>query len=104
MEASTKRKLGPEHECIVTKRCKYNEDETLCNDVNQAPVVYETQRSSIDKPDTYNHWRTKCSEKVKIKKVNVLDEGFTARYTDMYFSILDEVSLEGLDGITLEGR
>lgn len=100
----TKRKLSTEQECVATKQCKYNEDESLCNITEQTPVVQIAERSDAVESDMLNPWKSKCFEKFKIKKVSVQDEGFTARYTDFCFSVLDEICLEGLDGITLEGN
>lgn len=94
-----KRKLA-EQECISAKRCK-NNDDTLCNFGKRSSIVCQIAQNESD---LFRRWKTKCFEKFKIKKLGVQDESLTAKYTDICFSVLDEISLEGLDGITLEGK
>lgn len=47
--------------------------------------------------------RRKCFKSFKLKELSIYDDITVAHPNDLYFTIIDEISLEGLDGITLEG-
>lgn len=57
-----------------------------------------------DAAEIANQFASKCREAVQPKYLKGdLDSKVTLQYFDLTFTVIDEISLEGLDGITLEG-
>lgn len=102
-EVPGKRKVSAEQHFKATKRCKHEGDAMLRNFMKQIGMLNETGQNNINESDLFFQWKSKCFDTFTIKTFNMQDEQLTPRRTDFYFTILDEISLEGLDGITLEG-